>query len=208
MRSTTVRLALAAAGLAAIGMVGSSSAATAPTKLTVSDAAGDALATQKAYDITRVTFTTKGVTTKKGRVVTYKPKALVITMTIAGAFATTAGSNYEVDANVAGCGYANFSYRPGSALDSGGVFTECGSPADETGSTATLYAYPPTVKGSTVTWDVPLNGLSEEFRQGAVLSGISALATQNDPVFGLVGTGLIGAEGNFDSAATDKRFTI
>jgi hypothetical protein len=207
MRTSTVRVALAAAGLAVVGMVGSSSAVTAPSKLSFTDAAGDALGTQKSYDITKVSFATKGVTTKKGKVVTYKPKSLVVSMTIAGAFATTAGANYEVDADVSGCGYANFTYTPGS-LNAGGLFTECGSPPDQTGSTATLYDFPPTVSGSTVTWDIPLSALSPEFKKGAVLSGLSALATQNDPAFGIIGAGAFVAEGNFDNAGTDRSFKI
>lgn len=208
MRSSTARLALAAAGLAVLGMVGSSSAATKPNVLTFTDAAGDALATQKAYDITQVKITTKGVTTKKGKVVTYKPKSLVVSMTIAGAFSTTAGANYEVDVDVAGCGYANFTYTPGSSLSEGGVFTECGSPEDETGSTATLYDLPPTVTGSTVTWDVPLSALSTEFKQGALISAITAVTAQNDPVFGIIGAGAFVDQGNFDTAATDSSVKI
>lgn len=207
MRTTAARLALAAAGLSVLGMVGGASAATKPNLLSFSDPAGDALATQKAYDITKVTVTTKGVTTKKGKVVTYKPKSIVVTMTIAGAFTTTPGANYEVDADVAGCGYANFTYTPG-ALSEGGLFTECGSPADSTGSTATLYDMPPTVKGSTVTWDIPLNALDPSFKQGALLSGISALATQNDPVFGIVGPGAFVPGGNLDTASTDGSVKI
>ncbi len=208
MRALTPRLVTAAACLAVVGLVGGASAATKPSTLTFTDPAGDALATQKSYDITKVSFTTKGVTTKVGKKVTYKPKSIVVTMTIAGDFASLAGAAYGVDVDVAGCGYANFSYTPGSSLSEGGLFTECGSPEDDTGSTATLYNQAPEVKGSTVTWDFPLSGLSEEFKAGAVISGITAHAVQNDPVFGLLGPGAFASEGNFDNAETDKTFTI
>ncbi len=212
MRVSVARTALAAAGLAAVGLVGSASAAvqpaSKPSTLSFSDPAGDALGTQKPYDITQVGFTTKGVTTKVGKKTTYKPKSLVVTMTIAGDFASTAGASYEVDVDVAGCGYANFTYTPGSSLSDGGLFTECGSPTDQTGSTSTLYNQPPTVKGSTVTWDFPLSGLSEEFKAGAVISAITAHTVQNDPVFGIIGPGAFASEGNFDNASTDKTFTI
>lgn len=205
--STTTRLALAAAGLLALGSYGTASAAAKPAKpavLSFTDAAGDALATQKAYDITKVSITTKGTGAGKA----YKPKSLVLSLTINGAPSKTAGTAYEIDfSDVSGCGYANFTYTPG-ALSEGGVFTECGSPDDGTGNTSTLYDAPPTVSGSTITWDVPLNLLSPEFRKGAVMSGISAKANQNDPVFGLLGTGALLDEGNWDYATTDKSFTV
>lgn len=211
MRASTTRLALAAAGLAVLGSFGQAHAAARPAAkavkppvLTITDPAGDALATQKSYDITKVTITTKG----KGSKASYKPVSIVLTMTVAGALSTTPGAAYEVDvADVSGCGYANFTYTPGG-LDEGGVFTECGSPADETGSTATLYDAPPTVSGSTITWDVPLSLLSPEFKAGAVFSGISGKANQNDPVFGLIGTGTLLDEGNWDIASTDKTFRL
>ncbi len=208
MRTTTTRLALAAAGLGVLGLVGSASAGASPAKLSFSDPAGDALGTQKAYDITAVTLTTKGVTTRAGKKTTYTPKSLVVSMTIAGEFSAVSGAAYEVDVDVQGCGYANFTYTPGSSLSEGGLFTECGSPEDETGSTATLYDAPPTVSGSTVTWDLPLSALSEEFKAGALLSEITAHASQNDPVFGILGAGAFFSEGNFDNAATDKTFRI
>ena len=200
MRASTTRLALAAAGLAVLGSFGQAHAAARPAAkavkppvLTITDPAGDALA-----------ITTKG----KGSKASYKPVSVVLTMTVAGALSTTPGAAYEVDvADVSGCGYANFTYTPGG-LDEGGVFTECGSPADETGSTATLYDAPPTVSGSTITWDVPLSLLSPEFKAGAVFSGISGKANQNDPVFGLIGTGTLLDEGNWDIASTDKTFRL
>ena len=200
MSPVLTRLALAAAGLGIVGTTSLANAATGPKALSFTDPSGDAL-TGAAYDITKVEFTTTG--TKVGR--TYTPKKLVVRMTIAGSFASTPGVNYEVDADLAGCGYTNFTYTPGAQV-AGGLFTECGSAPDATGSTATLYDEPPTVTGSTVTWTFSLKGLSPEFKAGALFSGISALTVQNDPVFGIIGPGVVGA--NFDDASTHKTYKI
>ena len=211
MRRTPVSLALVAVGCAAVALAAPSSAASAPAKVAFSDPAGDALATQKTYDITDVLVTSTGTTSTKkvGKktVTTYTPKAILVKLTVAGSFATTAGANYEVDLDVAGCGYANFTYTPG-AISEGGLFTECGSPADETGSTSTLYDAPPTVSGKTVTWQLPLSALSKEFKPGVLLSDIRALAAQNDPVFGIIGAGALAAEGNFDNASTSATLRL
>ena len=199
---------MAVAGLASAGLALSSHAATpaaGPKTLSFSDATGDALGSSASDDITNVTFTTKGTTTKIGKTTKYTPKYLVVSMTLAGAPGSTPGLNYEVDANLDGCGYTNFTYTPGSQV-TGGLFTECGSAPDQTGSTATLYSAPPTVTGSTITWTFGLKELSPEFKVGAAFSGISALTVQNDPVFGLIGPGLVGAD--YDTASTDSTYKI
>lgn len=204
MRPVLVRLALAAAGVSVLGVaVQANAAVPSPTKLVITDPAGDALGSQGPYDITNVSISTTG--NKVGK--TYTAKTLVVSMTVVGGFSKYPGATYEVDVDVSGCGYANFTYTPGSALGEGGLFTECGSPEDETGSTATLYSTPPEVKGSTVTWTFPFSALSSEFKaKKLTISEVSAFTTQNEPVFGIVGPGIVGL--NVDDATTDKSYKI
>ena len=202
------RFALATAGLATAGLALSSSAATpvGPKTLSYTDATGDSLGAVASNDITKVTFTTTGTTTKVGKKTTYTPKNLVVSLTLAAAPGSTPGLDYEVDGDLPGCGSTNFTYTPGAQVQ-GGLFTECGSEPDATtGSTSTLYDAPPTVNGSTITWTFSLKGLSPEFKAGAVFSGITAFTVQNDPVFGIVGPGLVGGE--YDTASTDSTYKI
>jgi len=200
------RLAVTAAGLAAAGLTLSSSAATVgPKTLNFSDAAGDALGSSAANDITKVTFTTTGTTTKVGKYLKYTPKNLVVSMTLAAAPGSTPGLDYEVDAQLDGCGGTKFSYTPGAQTE-GSLFTDCGSPESTGTGTSTLYTTSPTVNGSTITWTFGLKELSPEFKPGATFSGLTALTVQNDPVFGIIGPGIVG--GDYDDAATDSTYKI
>lgn len=188
----------------------SSFAASGPNTLVVPDPKGDVVGAGADYDITSTSLTTVGkteTTTTRGRkVTTYTPKNLVVTLTLAEPPSTTAGSAYGVDLELDGCGYANFSYTPGAALGDGSIFTECGSPEDETGSTATLYDVPPKVKGSTITWTLSVR--TPGFKPGTRVSELHGFTTFNEPVFGILGPTAISSALAFDVVDSDKTYVI
>lgn len=187
---------------AGLALSPASSAASKPRSLVVPDPKGDAVAAGAAYDITSIGLTTVGRT--DGR--TYTPKSFVVTLSLAEPPSTQAGSTYGVDVELAGCGFANFSYTPGATLGEGSVFTECGSPADETGSTATLYPVPPKVKGNVITWTIGVK--TPGFKPGTAVTGIDGFTTFNEPVFGIIGPTAIDKGLSFDVAETDKSYVI
>jgi hypothetical protein len=187
---------------AGIALAPASSAASKPRSLVVPDPTGDVVAAGAAYDITSIGMTTTGTT--EGR--TYTPKSFVVTMTLAGPPSTQAGSAYNVDVELAGCGPASFGYTPGATFGEGSVFTECGSPADETGSTATLYPTPPKVKGNVITWTIGVK--TPGFKPGTSVTEINGSTTFNEPLFGLIGPAIIDRGLSFDVAETDKSYVI
>jgi hypothetical protein len=197
-----VRSMLLALTCLGVAVAPSSFAATGPASLVVADPAGDAVAAGTAFDITAITLTTTGQ--KEGK--TYRPKSIVVSLTLAAPPSAQAGATYGVDVDLAGCGYANFSYTPGATLGEGSVFTECGSPEDETGSTATLYQQAPKVKGNVITWTVGVK--TPGFKPGTAVTGINAFTTFNEPVFGLLGPTLVDKALSFDVAETEKRYVI
>ena len=189
LASVVAGVALAAQGHAAV-------------KPQIVDPKGDALGAQAAYDIVSTTFSTIGTGSGKA----YKATKLNVVLTLAAPPSKQAGSTYGVDATVAGCGYFNLSYTPGATLGEGSVFTECGTPADETGSTATLISLSPKVKGNTITWSMSVKSLPKPIKQGAVFSDLVAHASINEPVFGIIGPGVFGA--NIDDAAGTKSWKL
>ena len=199
---TSLRSLLLIGTCAGIALAPMSSAASKPSALVVPDPAGDAIAAGAAFDITQVALTTAGKT--EARV--YTPKTFVVTLTLAQPPSTQAGSTYGVDVELAGCGYANFSYTPDATLGEGSIFTECGSPEDETGSTATLYSTPPKVKGNVITWSISVK--TPGFKPGTTVSGIHGFTTYNEPVFGILGPTAIDKALAFDLAETDKTYVI
>lgn len=207
---TAVRSLLVASAVAGIVLAPSSFAAARANTLVVPDPRGDVVAAGAGYDITSTTLTTVGTTqtsTVRGRqVTTYKPQNLVVRLTLAEPPSTTAGSAYEVDLEVDGCGYAVFSYTPGAAVGDGTIFTECGSPPDELGSTATLYDAPPAVKGSTITWTLSVK--TPGFQPGTRVREILGFTTVNEPVFGFLGPTLLSPELAFDVVETAKTYVI
>lgn len=198
---TSLRSLLLIGTCAGIALAPTSSAASKPAQLVVPDPAGDAV-TGAPFDITSITLTTAGKT--EGR--TYTPKTFVVTLSLAAPPSTQAGATYGVDVELAGCGYANFSYTPDAALGEGSIFTECGSPEDETGSTATLYSTPPKVKGNVITWSISVK--TPGFKPGTAVSAINGFTTFNEPVFGILGPTAVEKALAFDLAETDKTYVI
>lgn len=192
----TVTTALAA--IIALSTVGH--AAPAPQ---VKDAKGDALASQSALDIVSVQYSTTGK--RAGR--KYTPDTLVVKMTLAAAPKTSGGTYaYNTDASVTGCGYFQTLYSPGATLGDGHFFMECGSPADETGSTATLIPTAAKVAGNTITWSIKLRTLPKQIKVGSTWSGFNAYTDITEPVFGLIGAGLF--TGGVDEASGTKSWKL
>lgn len=202
-----VRPALAALGLAAIALASSASAApVGPNTLTFSDPAGDAVPTDAGNDILSVTYTTTGVTTKVGKKSTYTPKALVVTMKLAAAPSPVPGTLYEIDAETSGCGALALYFTPG--IDGSGGYVSCGSAPDATGSTSTSFSVVPEVKGTSVTWTVPISELPKEMPVGSSISGFAAFSTQTDPATGIVGPYFFTDQLNYDNATSDATYKI
>ena len=195
MRRTPVRLALAAAGLAALGMALPASAGSAPAKLVVTDAAGDAF---------KMTWTTTGTTVKKkvGRkvVTTYTPKKLVVVLETAGDIDTAGTTQYDVEGTADGCGDFYFYVAPGSALE--GIAGSC--PDDDSVDFAAVTYV---ISGKTITFTIPL-GSVPGLKAGKKVSGLNAYTGQVDPITGEVGPVLFGGTLATDTVSSDATFTI
>jgi hypothetical protein len=230
MPGTTVRLSLAAAGLAVVGLVGGATAApataTGPKSLVLSDPSGDAVPGMTG-DITKVTYTTSGTTTVKkvGKrsVATYTPKALVVSMVMADAIDTTGAVVYEADAKVDGCGtlslYAQFGVT-GAVNDPSGGLLGCGGsgsldptgavPAPAAGllaSSSTSLTVTPTVVGKTITWTLDFSEAPAVLKAGASITGFDVYTALSDPVLGF-GPYLFDSTFYSDQVASDSTYKI
>ena len=202
MRRTPVRLALAAAGLAAAGLALPASAGAAPQAVTFTDASGDALM-GTADDIVKVTYTTTGTTaTKKvGKktVTTYTPKNLVVVVETAGDIDTSGTTQYDVEGTVPGCSFYLY-VTPGSVLES--PVGSCGE-----GETGSFDALTTTVKGKTLTFALPLKAVPG-MKAGAKLSDLYAYTGSVEPITGELGPVAFGPVLPNDDAESDRVFTI
>jgi hypothetical protein len=209
MRPT--RLALVVAGLGALVLSLPASAATAPTTLVLTDAAGDQ-APQTKGDITKVTYTTVGKTStrKVGRKVvkSYAPEALVITLETADAIDTSGTTTYEVDSDVAGCDSMNVYFTPGvDGSEGGGCYI--GDPADPTAGTSEGLDGPPTVTGKTMTFTLHFKGFSgKQVKAGTTISGIHAYTALVEPVTGIFGPYFLDTALANDNLETDSTYKV
>jgi hypothetical protein len=204
-------------GLSIVGVVLATTASAggpaAPNVLTFTDPAGDHVPTDDGNDILSVTYTTSGVIAPKGPGKgrgkgnqAYTPKALVVTMTLAGPPSAVPGTLYEIDAVTSGCGDLLLYFTPG--VDGSGGLVDCGSEPDATGSTTTSLDVEPEVQGSTVTWTLPFSMLPKEVGVGSTISEFAAYSTQTDPATGVVGPYLLTSELNYDNASSDATYKI
>ena len=194
----TARLALVAAGLAAVGFAVPSGAATTtssgPKALVFTDEAGDGVA--PGDDITKVTYTTSGTTAKVGKKTVYTAKNLVFTIETAAPVVSTGYVQYNVQGVVDGCGEFYLGAAPGSALDT--ISAAC--PDDDTVDfAAATYE----VKGNTITFTVPLDGT---FKKGVKIDTPYAYTGLVDPVTGELGPSFFFVAN--DDAASDGTYTI
>lgn len=210
-----VRPALVALSIAAVAVASSASAGgpASPSTLTFTDPAGDHVPTNAGNDILSVTYTTSGVIGPKAKGkglgkgnLAYTPKALVVTMKLAGPPSAVLGTLYEVDAVTSGCGDLLLYFTPG--VDGSGGLVDCGSEPDELGSTTTSLDVEPEVQGSTVTWTLPFSMLPKEVSVGSRISEFVAYSTQTDPVTGVIGPYLFTSGLNYDNATSDATYKI
>lgn len=184
------------------------------SKPQLTDPSGDALPVPGSYDLVAGQLTTTGVTTtrKVGRKVikTYKPKNLVASLTLAAPPSTQAGSAYTFTADITACGngYMSFTYTPGAVLGDGSLFVSgCGTD-DGTGPAEILDDVVPVVKGSTITWTMPLADMGSDLPLSTVFSNLTAASDLNEPVFGLIGTSLLTPESSIDAASSDASWKL
>jgi hypothetical protein len=212
MRRTPVRLALAAAGVAALGLALPASAATGPTRLVVTDASGDELPGTTG-DITKLTYTTAGktVTKKVGRklVKVYTPDTLVVTLETADAIDTSGTTTYEIDSEVAGCDSGmDFWFTPGVDDSEGGGCINS-DPADPTSSTSEGLDGPPTVAAKKMTFTFHFRGFSgKQVRAGSTISGLHAYTAVVEPVLGFVGPYLVDTTFANDNVTSDTVYKV
>lgn len=197
------RLALAAAGVAALGLALPAHAASAPTKLVITDDAGDALA-GGSDDAVKLTWTTSGTsTTKKVRgraVTTYTPKNLVVTLETADAIDTSGTTQYDIEGTADGCGDFYLYVTPGSALE--GLFGSC---ADD--DTVDFAGSSFAVSGKAIAFTIPLRS-APGIDAGKTLSGLDAYTGSVDPITGEVGLVAIGGTLSNDTIASDDVYKI
>ena len=196
------------AALAVIGLAAHFApvASAAPTPLVIADAKGDALDARASMDLVSVKLESKN----------FKPKdtpSLVVTFELAGPLdkSTATAINYNLDAQIPGCGYIEFTYAPGTVLEGGpgvgaysNISTSCGGPPSSTGDGTYLGldAKVELVGNSIVMW-TSWASLTKEIRAANTLTEISASTQNAEPLTGIIGLGLFGP-GATDTAATDK----
>ena len=203
MRPSTVRLCVAAAGLAALGLVSAASAGTpvpGPRTLVITDASGDSLGAA-GDDIAKVTYSTTGTKAKVGTKIVYTPKALTMTIQTTEPISTDGSVQYNLEGNLRGCGDFVLYVAPGATLE--GLAGTCFD--DESVTFAnTTYA----VSGSKITFRIPLKSVPGAVA-GGVLTGLFAYTGTVDPVTGEVGTVVIGPNPlDNDEISSDKNYKI
>jgi len=177
--------------------------------MAVADPAGDAKGSQAATDITKVLFTTSGKTTTKRvgnkNVKIYTANALIVQLVLAAPPTAAPPVVYEVDSQTQKCGTMYLYYDP-EELASGGFLGGC-SPADATGSTTTDIDVIPVVKGSTITWTMPLSGLPKDMKIGSTITDVQSYVAVADPFTG-ASTALLTTAANFDTAESSSVYKI
>lgn len=145
----------------------------------VVDPKGDAKANLGFADIVTGRWTTVG----RG-----DQRALVATLTLAGAPRTDPGFSYELSAQVDGCGPVQFTYRPfsvtGTGLGPKSFYIGCGAPDDIYGTMSLYDEVTLTIGGRTITWSVPLIALPREVNVGATYREFGAIADVAEPLTG------------------------
>jgi len=195
------------AALAVLGLAAhfAPSASAASTPLVVADAKGDALDARASMDLVSVKLESKN----------FKPKntpSLVVTFELAGPLdrSTATAINYNLDAEIPGCGYLEFTYAPGTVLEGGpggaysNISTSCGGPPSSVGDGTYLGIDSKVeVVGKTIVMWTSWASLTKEIRAASTLTKITASTQNAEPLTGIIGLGLLGP-GATDTASTDK----
>lgn len=145
----------------------------------IADPKGDAKGNLGFADIVTGNFSTAG----RG-----DQRALVGTLTLAGAPRTDPGFTYTLGAEVDGCGHVEFQYTPlaVSSLLQGekSFYMFCDLPAGPSGTSSLHNEVSVSVRGRAITWSVPLIVLPPEMGPGALYSQFDAVADVAEPVIG------------------------
>lgn len=213
-RSPLILLAVAATALAFVP----SGAGAASAKPLITDAKGDARALGSGYDIVSADLYTTGTTKKVGKKTVYTPTKLVLTTTFAAPPSSTPGATYNVYADVSACdnGSFNWYYQPGNTLyGEGQLYIDGCGESDATGTSMFVGEAYPVVKGSTITWTMPLKAMGPDLPLGTTFTNFRVYADQNEPVANLVGTTLVnaateeaGLEGTVDTATSKAVYRL
>ncbi len=216
----TVRFALLAA-TTALALTASLAGAAPTSRAQVTDPAGDALA--PGFDIVSAQLSTTGATAtrKVGQRVlkTYTPKTLVATITLAQPPSTTPGTSIQLHVATTACGggYFEYQYTPGALVsrvsEPGDLFVSGCGPSSGTGASEYLPDVRAQVKGSTITWTMPLSDMGSDLPLNTVFSGFRVSADINEPVTGLAGGSYAGratngAVGDIDDASSDATWKL
>ena len=172
--------------------------------LVVEDPAGDALDARPEMDIVSVTFESKRRNPRN-------TPSLVVTIELAGPIdkSTATAVSYNVDTEVPGCGYLNFTWSPGTLLEGGpgtGAYskltTNCGGEPDSTGDGTYrgIDAKAELDGNKLILWS-SLESLTEEVRDVGEITNIEATTENAEPATGIIATGIVGV--GTDEATSD-----
>ena len=179
----------------------------------MSDARGDSLV-PGVNDIVSGQLATTGTTTYAKvhgkRVAKYTPKDLVATLTFTSAPSMAPATRISFLADMTACnhGYVRFDYAPHVLLHVSGLWVwGCGTDA-AVGSGQFIEGVEPVVKGSTITWKMPLSKMGKQLPLGTVFSNFRASSDVDDPVIGDVGTDFFSGRYSIDSAHANVEWTL
>lgn len=163
--------------------------------LVIPDPEGDALDARPSMDILALTIESKP----------QKPRdtpSLVVTIELAGPIdrSTATAINYNVNTEVPGCGYLDFTYSPGTVLEGGpgtgaysNVSTSCGGGPSTTGDGTYLGVDAKAeIDGNKLVLWTSWESLTKEIRAVGALTEFQATTEIAEPVFGIIGTGTFG----------------
>jgi hypothetical protein len=172
----------------------------------VKDPAGDAVGAQAGTDIVSVLYTTSG--TGQGKA--YKPKELLVTMTLAGPVETTPGLTYEVQGTTNTCGDVTFTYEPGTPYEKvTGLngWANWGSCTDDSDSNIALLTV--TAEGNKLVWEFGLR--ATPLKVGTTFSAFEARVDPSNPVLPFPSseqTGIVGVTGVIDVATSSTTWKV
>lgn len=180
----------------------------AAVKPQIVDVKGDAIGLQGMHDIVSTSFEITKTVQKVGKKTVTTPKALVVTMKLAGAPSPAPGSYYGVvaatDCGTFGLGASLYALG-GTSYRASGSFFECGPEEDFAGVTLTTFRLAPVLSlgPDSVTWTIPYKGLPKQITVGDQFFDLTAYTAPADPVFGIDSqtfTSIFGADTVLDIA--------
>lgn len=178
--------------------------------LTITDPAGDALDARASMDLVSVTL--ESAIRKPG-----KTPSLVATFELAGPIdrSTATAVSYNLNTQIPGCGYLNFTWAPGTVLEGGpggaysNISTSCGGEPDSTGEgTYRGIDAKAELDGNKLIMWTSWESLTKEIRAAGALGSIQATTENAEPVTGIIGTGGAGLPIYTDELTSDKTWSF